>query len=66
MPCSQFADNLQFFFFEGNPRRIVGIAVDDGRHIPVLQFLLQFFAECLSPIGEDVELLPFDTQDAKL
>ena len=63
---SKFADDLQLFFFERDPCRIVRVAIDDSSHIAILQLFLKLSTKRLSAVREDVKLLPFDAEYAEL
>ena len=63
---SQFADHRQLALFQTGPGRVVGIRIDDGRHVAGGEFLLEPRTQFLPPPGVNVEGFPAEAQDPQL
>ena len=64
--CGQFADRAQLVLRQADPRRIVGVRVDDGRHVARRQVAFDLRTEFLGAVVVDVERLARDAQNAHL
>ena len=51
----QFTDGLQFLLTQTDPRGVVGVGVDDGADVALLEVALEFVAEFLAAIVIDIE-----------
>ena len=64
--CSQASDGLQFLLVQTNPRRVVGIRIDNGTDVALREIALQLGSELVATIVVNVEGLVLDAHDLQL
>ena len=52
---SELANHLQLLLSQTDPRGVVGIGIDDGADVALLEIALEFRTEFISTIGIDIE-----------
>ena len=66
VPRGQLADRAQLVLREADPRRIVGVRVDDGRHVACGEDALNLRPQLFAPVIVDVERLRGNAENAHL